>query len=240
MTLTAVPPASQLWSSMPGWGITANLLPPEVVARRRLATVRKMILAVLAVVVVVAGAGYGYARFEQHSAQAGLSAEQAKTAALDAQQRSYAQVVTLTGTISGIKAQLATLMTGDIDAAKLVDAIVARLPAGATITQLQATLAQDLGQSSTSSSTDTGVGVLDTSGKTHVGSVSVTGTVKTMQDGSSFATQLATIPGVTEVYPTSQTTSSGSVQVTIQMVLTDALFTHRYDVAANGATTGGK
>lgn len=239
MTLTA-PPTTQMWSTMPGWGITANLLPPEVVAARRLGAIRKMIVAVMILVVVLGGLGYGYALLQQHSARDDLSSEQARTTALLAQQRTYAEVVALAGTISQIKDELATLMAGDVDAAKLVDAIVARLPTGAAITQLQATLAQDLGQTN-SSTTSTGVGVLDTSGRTHVGSVSVTATLKSMQDGAAFATQLATIPGVIDVYPTSQTNNSGSIQITIQMILTDQLLTHRFDVTpADASTTGGK
>lgn len=240
MTLTA-PPATQMWSSMPGWGITANLLPPEVVAARRLGVIRKMIVAAMILVVVLGGAGYGYALLQQHSAHGDLSAEQAKTTALLAEQRSYAEVVALSGTIDQIKTELSTLMAGDVDAGKLVDAIVARLPNGASITQLQATIAQDLGQTNSSSSSGTGVGVLDTSGRTHIGSVSVTGTVKSMQDGAAFATQLATIPGVVDVYPTSQTNNSGTIQVTIQMILTDELLTHRFDATpADASTTGGK
>lgn len=249
MTLTAPPvpeSTAQLWSTMPGWGITANLLPPEVIAGRRLTVIRKIIGGVLAAVVVMGGAGYAYAFIEQRSAESDLSAEQAKTTSLMDEQRKYGEVVTLTGAIAGIDAQLATLMASDVDTTKLVDALAARLPHGAAITQLQLNLdaaGEQTASTPTSSSTASqGGGALDTSGQTHIGSLTVTGTAASMADIASFMNQLGTLPGVVGVYPTSQgkNASGPGAQFTIQMTLTDELFTHRYDNTTAATAPGGK
>ena len=250
MTLTAPPLAetpAQLWNSMPGWGITANLLPPEVIAGRRLTVVRKAIVGALVAVVVLAGAGYAYALFQQRSAHSDLSAQQAKTASLLAEQHKYGEVVTLTGTITQIKNQLATLMTADVDTTKLIDALAARLPRGATITQLQLSLTAANQQTSTSTSGGSptgsqGGGALDTSGQTHIGSLTLTGSAGSMSDIAGFLNQLATLPGVVGVYPTSQgkNSSGPGAQFTIQMTLTDELYTHRYDQTAAATAPGGK
>lgn len=244
MTLTA-PPASQLWSSMPGWGITANLLPPEIIAARRLRVVRKMIVGVLIAVVVLGGAGYAYAFFQQRTAQSQLSAEKSKTAELVQQQQKYAEVVQLAGTIAHIKGQLATLMAGDVDTSKLVDETVAALPPGGSITQLQVALTNGPATSaSTSSSTITaaGGGVLDLSGQVHIGSMSVVGTARSMTDIAGYVNALSLLPGVVEVYPASQGTGTtpNAIQFTIEVTLTDKLLTHRYDVVSATAPTGGK
>jgi Tfp pilus assembly protein PilN len=249
MTLTAPPlpeTTAQLWSTMPGWGITANLLPPEVIAGRRLAVIRKVIVFVLAAVVVLAAGGYVYAFFQQRSAHSDLSAEQAKTASLMADQQKYGQVVTLTGTITSIKGQLATLMADDVDTVRLIDAVTARLPHGAQVTQLQLNLdaadQQTATSGSSSGSTATqGGGALDTSGQPHIGSLTVTGTANSMSDIAAFLNQLATLNGVVGVYPTSQgkNASGPGTQFTIQMTLTDELLTHRYDQTA-ATVPGGK
>src|SRR5690242_9838495 len=197
MTLTA-PPASQLWSSMPGWGITANLLPPELIAARRLKTVRKMIVAALVLVVALGAAGYGYGMYEQDGAESALSTEQARTAQLLAQQQKYQEVVTISGSITQIKGQLATLMTGDVDVAKLIGVVAARQPHHGTITQLSATLVSDPSQPT---STDGGASVFDTSGQTHIGTMSITGTAPSMPDVAAFVNQLGGTPGIVGVFP---------------------------------------
>lgn len=234
MTLTA-PPASQLWSTMPGWGITSNLLPPELIAARRLRVVRKMIVAALVLVVALGAAGYGYGMYQQSGAQSALSAEQARTAQLLVQQQKYQEVVTISGSIAQIKGQLATLMTGDVDVAKLVGVVAARQPHGGSITQLQATVVSD----PTQPSTDSGASVFDSSGQTHIGTMSITGTARNMPEVAAFVNQLGKAPGIVGVFPTSQTTSTHAVQYTIQLTLTDKLLTHRFD-AVTTTPTGGK
>jgi hypothetical protein len=223
---------------MHGWGITANLLPPEVLNARRLKVIRKMIIAALIAVVVLGGAGYAYAFFQQRSAQSQLSAEQANTSRLQAAQSKYASVVALTGTIAQIKGELATVMTGDVDATNLVNAVVSRQPAGGTITQLQLSLAAGSSQGSAASA-GSGASALDNSGQAQIGSISLTGTARAMPDVAAFVNALGTVPGIVGVYPTSQQVNGSAVQYTIQLALTDKLLTHRYDNTAT-APTGGK
>ena len=56
MTTHAQP--NQPWSSMPGWGIVADLTPPELIASRHLKVLRKWIVLGLVVLVVACVAGY--------------------------------------------------------------------------------------------------------------------------------------------------------------------------------------
>lgn len=238
MTITAPPtkaPAEQLWNTMPGWGIAANLLPPEVITARRIAVIRKMIVAGLIAVVALAVMGYGYAFLQQRDARSQLTAEQQKTTALHASQQQYSQVVVLSGSITQLKTQLASLMAADVDTTKLVDNVAAQLPPKSTITQLQldlpAAAAQSGTSSASSSSSSQGGSALDTSGQSHVGSLTVTGSTGALSEVAGYVNALAKLPGVVSVYPTSQGTGSGTkgVQFTINLTLTDDLLTHRYD-----------
>ena len=60
-----------------------------------------------------------------------------------------------------------------------------------------------------------------------------------MPEIAAFVNSLGTVPGIVGVFPTSQQANGATLQYTIQLTLTDKLFTHRYDVAAT-APTGGK
>lgn len=239
MTLTA-PPASQLWSTMPGWGITANLLPPEIVAARRLRSVRKMIVLAMVLVVILGAAGYAYAVFQQRGAESALAAEQATTTELVAKQHKYAEVVQISGDILQIKSELATAMTGDVDTAKLISAVIKQLPRGGTVSQVELAL-----QTSTAAqgapAAETGGAALDTSGQLHIGTMSLTGTARSMPDVAAFVTRLGAVPGVVGVFPSSQGTATGAVQFTVLLTVTDRVLSHRYDAAAVAtAPTGGK
>jgi Tfp pilus assembly protein PilO len=249
MTLTAPPTAApdvtqRLWNSMPGWGITANLLPPEVLAARRIAVIRKMIVAGLIAVVVLAGGGYAYAFLQQRDARSQLSAEQQKTTALQAAQQQYSQVVLLAGSITQVKTQLAQLMAADVDTTKLIDNVAAQLPPKSTITQLDLALPAASTQSGTSSgsssSTSQGGSALDASGQPHIGSLTITGSTGELSEVAGYVNALAKLPGVVSVYPSSEGTGSGTsgVQFTINLTLTDDLLTHRYDDTSAPAIGG--
>ena len=56
MTTHAQP--NQPWNGMPGWGIVADLTPPELIASRHLKVLRKWIVLGLVVLVLACVAGY--------------------------------------------------------------------------------------------------------------------------------------------------------------------------------------
>jgi hypothetical protein len=90
-----------LWSTMPGWGIVANLLPPEVIQSRRVRFVRRTVLLALTFVVLACVLGYGYVCLGHRSAEHDLAAEQARSQQLTIQQNRYSR--TDTATWSGSK-----------------------------------------------------------------------------------------------------------------------------------------
>ena len=71
MTITEERPA--LWSAMPGWGIAADLIPPELINARQLKVLRKLMAAGIVALLVVCAGGYYLAAAENSSASADLA-----------------------------------------------------------------------------------------------------------------------------------------------------------------------
>lgn len=218
----------QLWSTMPGWGIYANLTPPEVLVARKLRLIRKLLIAAFTLLLLVGIACYGYATMQRRAATDDLASEQARTAQLQAQQRKYAGVVQIQGSIGQVQSQVASLMTSDVDLASLLGKISAQLPTGMTIDQLAVVV-----NSSAAASSGSGAAALDASGRQHIGSVTVSGSAKQLADVSSFVDKLKLLTGVVEPYPASNQSSSTGVKYNVQLTMTNQLFTHRF-AAKNG------
>lgn len=219
-----------LWSSMPGWGIVTNLLPPEVISARRVRALRKVITMVLLAVLVLAGVGYGYGFWRAHRASAALSAEQDRTVELTQQQQTFADVVRIQGTIAEVRGQLATLLTDDVDFATLMSNVLGKLPKGTSVLQMAVALTVTSAQG-VSGGTD--MAVLDTSGHPHIGTLTLTGQAHSLSQVAAFVAAVGKVRGVVGAVPTSQQGDRTAVQFTVQLTLTDQLLSHHF------ATTGG-
>lgn len=115
-----------------------HLLPVEVIERKKVkALKRRLLVAGIAVVAVVA-AGYGLASFSLANSQSQLVAAQAATAALVTQQAKYGEVTKVKGDIASIQAAQKTGTAQEILWAPYVASLQATLPAGATLTSVDA------------------------------------------------------------------------------------------------------
>jgi hypothetical protein len=238
MTATLTPPATpvpELWNSMPGWGIVTNLLPPEILAARRVKVLRKFVIMALAGVLVLGAVGFGYGYWQKGKASSALGAEQARTTELMSEQAKYGEVVKIQGDVAEVQGQLGTLLADDVDFTKLMTAVERAQPRGGSITQLTVTLTVG-----TATAAAPGADILDSSGRTHIGSIALTGDAPTMTAAAGYVTALSKIPGIVSVYPTSQQSNGKVVQYTIDVSLTDQLLSHRFDGATTTTTTGGK
>jgi Tfp pilus assembly protein PilO len=252
MTMTVESPtSSQLWNTMPGWGITANLLPPEIVAARRVRGIRKVVVFVIAGVFALGIAGYVYGMMQKNDADATLTASENRTVALHQQQLKYNEVVTLNGQVDQIKSQLSGLLLDDVDFNEMVGVLAARAPQGGEITQLTFTI-----QSASPQTTSQNTAQLNPSGHQLVGLTTISGTAKSMADVADYVVKVSTVPGVVAVYPSSQQNDGKTVKYTISLALSDVVYSHRYDLqptttsttptpgasttTSGSATTGGK
>jgi hypothetical protein len=220
-------------NGMPGWGIVADLTPPELLASRRMRVVRRLVIVGVAAVVLLCAGGYGYAVWQNDQASDALTAEQDRTTSLLAQQRRYSGVTVVHGSILQVQTQLAGLMAADVNVGSLVGAVVTALPKDMTIDQLTVTVsAASASGASSSGGKSTGAGELDMSDAVHIGTIALSGTGRNLTDLAAYVDSLRKTPGLFDPYPLSNQTTDTGTSYSLQVTLTDALLTHRYEVPA--------
>lgn len=226
----------ELWSTMPGWGIVANLIPPELLQARRVRALQKLVGFLLVLLLLLAGAGYGYAMYRSHQASQELSVEQNRTSQLLADQRKYRDVTEIQGSVLQVRSALAGLFQLDVDSSALIASLIKQLPAGAQVSQLAITIAAP----TPSAPNNIGASVLDTSGQTHIGTITISGEAQKVADVALFVERLDALPGLVIPYPATSAVNDTGVQFTVQMSVNDSLLSHRYALNGNtGSSTGG-
>jgi hypothetical protein len=231
-----LPPGSEHGSSatMPGWHIYADLTPPELMADRRVRSLRVWIAIALVLVVAGVALAYDHARGQVSDAEEAVAAEQATGQSLREQQQQFAGVLTLQATVDKAKQDLAALMGTEVDIDALLGTVWDALPDGMTISQIAVSIPDQVsGKSPSGDRASAGVASLDTSDDAHIGTVTLAGSGATIDDLPAFIDNLSAIDGVFSPYPTSnQQSDDGGTSYSLQFTLTDALLTHRY--AAEG------
>jgi hypothetical protein len=228
----------ELWSTMPGWGIVANLIPPELLQARRVRALQKLVGLLLVLLVIIGGAGYGYALYHSHQASQELSVEQNRTSQLLADQNRYRGVTEIQGNVEQVRGQLAKLMGMDVDTSALIGSLIKQLPSGTSVTQLALTIAEP----TPTAANNIGASALDTSSQAHIGTITVSGQAHQVSDVALFLNRLNALPGLVSPYPSTSSVNDTGVQFTIQLSINDSLLTHRFALSGNalsGSTTGG-
>lgn len=232
--LTPPPPApdNRLWSSMPGWGIVADLTPPELIAERHLRVLRKYIVVGLALVVVLCGTGYALAVQKHSTAADARNAITTRTQQLQQQlhNKSFSDVVRIQGTLAQVQAQVAALLKNDVDLPALLGKVRADLPTSMAIKTVTVTLTP-AGTGPAGATAPT----LDTSGHVVIGTVVVGGSSKSLDDLPAYVDRLAKVKGVANLVPTSNASDTEGVKFSLAFAITDRLYSHRYDVATTGS-----
>jgi Tfp pilus assembly protein PilN len=216
---------------MPGWGIVADLTPPELITLRRVAVLRRRIVIGLLVVLAVVILGYAAALLGQHRASDEAAAANDETISLSQAAARYASITKAETTVALLNSQVAALMQGDVDVAAMLADIRAALPATMAISNISMTLGGDAPGSGT-------VG-LDATGGTQIGTLTLSGTGRSLDDLPAFVDRLSRVKGMVDVLPTSNTLVKGTAEFNVTASLTDALYTHRYD-ASHSESAGAK
>ena len=224
--------------AVPGWGLWFDLTPPELVNARRVKVVRRWIAAGLVVVVLaIAGAWFLSTMRAGHAGDA-VADEQARTSGLQASQRRYAAVTTLTGATAAIDQQLAGLMTDDVDTSAVIGALRSTLPATVRLEQVQ--LSIDSATAGAAAKTGT-AGALESSTDPQVGTVTLSGTAGGVDGVAQYVAALGSTAGFTDVVPTSSSGTDKGFTFSISLNVTDKVLTHRYDLtSATGKAAAGK
>ena len=224
--MTTLTTPEQIWNTMPGWGIVADLTPPELIASRRLKVLRKLLVACLSVLVVLLALGYGYVRLQAHSAANSLADANLRTMQLRAEQSKYSTVVRVQGAIDGVETVTSRLLSSDVDLAALLGALRQPLPASMSMNSVSLTISQaGAGAAAASKSTNS----LDTSGHQGIGKVQLEGNSQSVDDLAAYVSALQQVPGVVDVVPGSNTVSGGTVTWSLTCSVTDQLISHYFD-----------
>lgn len=228
-TPDAATPAGRpaLWTVTPGWGIAADLIPTELLKARQIARLRRWIAAGLVVLVLACGGGYFLVARDNSAAAGELADVQMQTTVLQAQSRTYADVVAIQKSVDKVRTQIAQVMAGDVDLVALMGQFQTTLPATMAITQQAITVSVSGVAGATAAPSG-----LDRSGATRIGTVTMSGTGRTLDDLSRYVDSLQAIPGVVDVVPLANTlsTEGTGTQFSLSLALTDALLSHRYDM----------
>lgn len=228
MTAT-LEPTTTLWSNRPGWGIAADLIPPELINSRQLSLLRKLIAGALVVLLLVCAGGYYLAKRQNSAASDTSATVAARTLQLQKESRQYGNVTRIEGTVAQVQGQVATLMTGDIDLVPLLKSLRTSLPAPMTINQESVTLTP-----ATLAAASAGTG-LDTSGLARIGTITVGGSGRALTDLATYVDRLKAVVGLVDVTPVSNTASKGGTQFSLTVGLTSAALSHRFDVGKKAA-----
>lgn len=213
-----------VWSTMPGWGIVGDLTPPEIVAERKLRVLRRIIGVALAFVLVLCAAAYLMALKKGSDAQDEKDAAAAQTAPLVTAEQKYSSVQQIRSTVDGIRAQVAGALATDVNVPTFVARVRAALPATMAIDNLTLTL-------TTGGATTSSAG-LDQSGAMQIGTVTISGSGRSIKDLPAFVDALNRIPGIVNVVPTSNQINTGVADFSLTFGVTDAAYSHHYDAHA--------
>jgi len=221
-----------LWQTRPGWGIAVDLTPGEIVNTRKVRSLKKLILAGLALVVILCLGATAVTLLDKVDAQDSYDAAVSTTADLQAQAAKYNDITAMQATTTQVEAQVATLMSNDIDIVNLLARIRTALPQGLSISNETVALAvQDGTEAPADPAADPAVPPA-APGTTRIGSVTLTGSGGAIKDLAAFVTNLIKLKGVVDVVPTSATKIETGIDYTLSLNITDALYTHRFDPEA--------
>jgi hypothetical protein len=208
--------------------IRADLLPQEVIDSRRARKVRRAVLAALVGLVLVLAGWYGVAIFETADARAGLAGAQDEVQVLQRKQAKYADLVNIQAESGSIKAQLGTLLANDLPWSTVVTQVLAAAPGGVTVNDVTADL--------TAGATNTGaptVQLPNTTGKTIVGQITVTGHAPGKAAAAAYVDALAKVKGLGNPYVTSAMPPGGEVDFTVRLDVTNAILGGRFTTSTD-------
>ena len=230
----AVPaaPADETLRLLP---ITANLLPPEIVAARRHRKIRQRVIAGLIAFVILLGAWYGVARHQTTAARSSLTGAENDVQRLQRQQNAFGDLVRVQSESQAIQAQLASLLANDLQWARLLVDLQAVAPEGIQITGVFGEL-KGLGGGGNGSNT---VRLPSTTTEKQVGALTVTGSGTSKETVAAYVDALGKVPGLNSPLLSEASLLDGVLLFTLRAEITESALGGRY-TPKNTTPSGGK
>jgi Tfp pilus assembly protein PilN len=215
--------------------ISANLLPEEIVAARRLVRLKRKLVVGLAGLVVVLVTGYGYSWWQTNNTQGDLANEEFASQQLTRQLQAFTPLVDAQTKTTLIRSELATAMTNDLQWTKLIGTLNQSAGSTVQITSMDAQITAD----SANGALVPDANPLNDSGLQVVGNLTLTGSANDYRTVAAFVDTLSTVKGLAVVDPAEVTTDHGNVTFSVTLSLTTDALGGRFSAPANTGTSGG-
>lgn len=240
MTIPAAPapapePRSTTRGSVRFVAVHANLLPDEIIEARQGRQVKRYVLIGLGALLALVVALYGLSLWQTSRAKDDLSQAQQQTLALQQQKRQYQPLLDAQAESDAVRVALTKLMVGDLQWKDMLTTLRSNAKDGVVVTGVTGTIAAGAtGLDKQSASLD----VLNQSGNTQIGSLTITGTARDKNAVASYVDALSKVSGLAAPYPASVTTANGTLTFSVSVIITSEALGGRY--AETGSGTGGK
>lgn len=198
----------------------ANLLPPEIVLKRKQLKTRRALRGGVVLVALVTVAGCVGTFGISSVAQVQLAAVRDAQNALVLEQAKYADVSNVLLTIDTIGAGQEVAASTEVNWRRFIVAIQQTLPKGVTIETVKAETGTPMSAYSQSNAPLQGI---------RVGSISFTASSKTLPDFPEWLRALASVPGFVDAVPGSVKKEGGAYTAEVLMHFDEGAFSLRYD-----------
>jgi Tfp pilus assembly protein PilN len=197
-----------------------HLLPPDVIARKKLKAIKRRLWMAVIVVVAISAIAYGGTVVSLTAAQAQLQSANSAATLLTVQQAKYGEVSKVKADINSIQQAQKTATAKEILWAPYIGQIQASLPAGATIQSMNAGL--DLASASTAAPTTVPLQA------THIATLTVTVGMN-QADIAGWVGGLTSIKGFVDAVPDSVSVNpKGGYLVEVTILMNSSSLSNRF------------
>jgi Tfp pilus assembly protein PilN len=216
--------------------VFANLLPDEIVAARRLGTLKRRLVIGLAGLVAVLVLFEGFSWVQTHNAGSSLSSSASRTKTLQRQLQGFQPLIDAQSKSVQIQSTLTSIMKGDLQWKSLLSAVRAAAPSGVTVVSVNASVSAITASQSGQAQAAGGLPVLNQTGDEVVGNITVSGTATSKDAVAAFADALSKVKGLAVPFPASITATTANMTYSVQVLLTSQVLGGRYSApqAAGG------
>ncbi len=198
----------------------ANLLPPEVLLKRKAKVVRRRLGFVVLLVALLVIGGTALVRAQAQQAQANLAIEQANTQSLLMQQRKYVEVRKVQQQVDMIMAAQQVGTSTEINWEQYLTSVQGTLPPNVTIDTINIDSATPFAPYTQATAPLQGA---------RIATLSFTAKSSTLPEVPAWLNALTTLPGYADASPGSVTRNeTGAYSVSITMHINEAAFTNRF------------
>jgi Tfp pilus assembly protein PilN len=198
----------------------ADLLPSEVLLKRKAKVVRRRLGFVILVIALLVIGGTALVRAQAQQAQANLAIEQANTQSLLMQQRKYVEVRKVQQQVDTIMAAQQVGTATEINWEQYLTSVQATLPPNVTIDTINVDSATPFAPYTQATAPLQGA---------RIATLSFTAKSSTLPQVPAWLDALTTLPGYADASPGSVTRNeTGAYSVSITMHINEAAFTNRF------------